>query len=742
MSPEVKTQDSDTVNSQRDGLRFRPRARIMTTLGLELINSDTVALAELVKNAFDADAQHVLIIMNGEVTKEGLIKAETGTITILDDGHGMNEYVIRDTWLEPATGFRRQSTVTPCGRRVLGEKGVGRFAAAKLGAGLELTSKTKKDEEVSLNIDWSTFDTDDKYLDEVQLALKVADGGIFGRTGSISRIWQTSIKKYLNTKNKPAFDHGTLLTITGLHNSWTPDDVENMHRALSRLVSPFQDKHIKSEFSIVLNLPERFEAKSGLIRRPDVLQRPHYRLSAEVDENGHATVLVELRDGEQCTVNQIIRNQDQDLRCGPFEIFLNVWDRDRESLGALAADLGNTKMVRDILDAAAGVSIYRDGFRVLPFGERGDDWLNLDHRRVQNPTLSLSNNQIIGYVLICRDKNPELIDQTNRQGIIDGPAFSDLRVAVLQLLQMLELERYKIRPRQERKSKGGLFDRIDLSELQSAVVSSVSSDSHIPKMVADIQKKIDDRLESVGEVLSRYHRLATLGQLIDRVVHELAQPIVAIRHASTLGTESIDGISKRNASKEPSQVLNKLKDYFMKIDRQARVANDVIRRIVPFGGRRRGRPQKYMIETAIKDAVALLREDIRSINAEVRLPSTNHEVSLDGTEIQEVLVNLLTNSLHWLKQVRKGSRIILIEVGRNDDKSLSIIVEDSGPGVSESDHDYIFDPYFTTKSNGVGLGLTIAGEIVKDYYNGTLELLSPGELGGARFRATIRKRIT
>lgn len=742
MSPEVKTQDSDTVNSQRDGLRFRPRARIMTTLGLELINSDTVALAELVKNAFDADAQYVLIIVTGEVTKEGLIEAETGTITILDDGHGMNEYVISSTWLEPATGFRRQSTVTPCGRRVLGEKGVGRFAAAKLGTGLELTSKTKNDEEVRLNIDWSTFDTDDKYLDEVQFALKIADEGIFGQTGSISRMWQTNIKKYLNTKDRPAFDHGTLLTITGLHNSWTPDDVENMHRALSRLVSPSQDKHIKSEFSIVLNLPERFDAKSGLIGRPDVLQRPHYRLSAEVDENGHATVLIELRDGEQRTINQIIRNQDQDLRCGPFEIFLNVWDRDRESLGALAADLGNTKMVRDVLDSAAGISIYRDGFRVLPFGERGDDWLNLDHRRVQNPTLSLSNNQIIGYVLICRDKNPELIDQTNRQGIIDGPAFSDLRVAVLQLLQMLEIERYRIRPRQERKSEGGLFDRIDLGELQSAVASSVPGESHIPKMVADIQKKIDDRLENVGEDLSRYHRLATLGLLIDQVVHELAQPIVAIRQASTLGTESIDGTLKRNTVTAPSRIFDKLKGYFTKIDRQARVANDVVQRIARFGGRRRGRPQKYMIETAIKDTVELLREDIKSIGAEVRLPSTNHEVSLDGSEIQEVLVNLLTNSLHWLKRVKKSSRTITIEVERNDDESLSLIVEDSGPGVQEDYRDDIFKPYFTTKPNGVGLGLSIARDIVEDYYGGTLELLSPGRLGGARLCATLKKRVT
>lgn len=733
------TQELGISTSRRDGLQFRPRARLMTTLGLELISSDTVALTELVKNAFDADAQFVMIRITGEVSEDGSIEAGTGSIQILDDGHGMDETIINNTWLEPATGFRRQLSRTQRGRRVLGEKGVGRFAAAKLGTNLELTSKTQKDEEVQLKIDWSVFDDDNKYLDEIKFVLNMTDEGIFGRMRSISKIWQDN-RKHFSTKDKPAVDHGTLLTITGLRNSWTTKDVEDVYQALSRLVSPFKDKYITSEFNIILDLPKRFDFRSGFIERLDILQRSHYKLSAEVDKDGHAIVLMELKNGEELAVNQVLYNQDQNiLRCGPFEIFLNVWDRDRESLSDLASDLGNTKTARDYLDSAAGISVYRDGFRVLPFGERGDDWLNLDHRRVQNPTQCLSNNQIIGYVLIDRDKNPNLKDQTNRQGLIDGPAFSDLQDAVLQLLQLLETKRYKIRPRQERKFKGGLFDRIDLSELQNAVVSSVPSESQIPKMVADIQREIDDRFKSVGEVLSRYHRLATLGQLIDRVVHELAQPVVAIRQASTLGTEAIDRTSNQNVDK--SQLLSKLRSYMVTINRQTRVVNDVVRRVTPFGGRKRGRSQKYMIETAIHDAVALLREDIRSIGAEVRLPNTNHEVSLDGTEIQEVLVNLLTNSIHWLKQVRKGSRVILIEVERNDDESLSLIVEDSGPGVSESDRDYIFNPYFTTKPNGIGLGLSIAGEIVEDYYGGTLELLSPGQLGGARMCATLTRRV-
>jgi len=257
-----------------------------------------------------------------------------------------------------------------------------------------------------------------------------------------------------------------------------------------------------------------------------------------------------------------------------------------------------------------------------------------------------------------------------------------------------------------------------------------------------MQERVDDRIEMVGEVLSRYHRLATLGQLVDGVVHELAQPLVAIRTAAVLGSESVDASHALGATDgRRHALLETLGGYFKTVASQSRVANDVLRRIAPFGGRRRGRPEKYVIESAIRDAVALMRQEVDSIGAEIRIPQSAHEVALDGTEFQEVVVNLLSNSLHWLRQVKKDSRVISIAVQRNADSSVSVIFEDSGPGVPGRDRDYIFDPYFTTKPNGVGLGLSIAGEIVKDYYGGDLELLSPGELGGARFRATFRKRV-
>jgi len=732
-------------SSSPEGVRLRARSRLMAIIGHELISSDVVAVTELVKNSFDADARMVLIRLTEGSDADGSVGAATGSIEILDDGHGMSEETIRETWLEPATGFRRKHLTTPDGRRVLGEKGVGRFAAAKVGGRLDLRSKAVDADEVHLAVDWSAFEDDAKYLDEIEFQFDVRQNGMFGRGSSISATWTEVAALYLDRDRPPTGERGTLLSISGLRSAWTRESVRKLELSLERLISPFDEaRDIADDFRIVLAVPEGLDHQSGLVRRPEILRKPHYKLNAAVNDSGRATVMIELRNGDEYVTERTLESARGDDRptCGPFDLRLNVWDRDTASLRELAGEVGSTTRARAALDSVSGVSVYRDGFRVLPFGEPDDDWLRLDHRRVQEPTQRLSNNQIVGYLLIGRDANPELTDQTNREGLIEGPALDDLRHSVLQLLKMLEAERYKTRPRKPRKPKSGLLDRIDLGELRNAIAVEVPADSPALTKLDEMQERVDDRIEMVGEVLSRYHRLATLGQLVDGVVHELAQPLVAIRTAAVLGSESVDASHALGATDgRRHALLETLGGYFKTVASQSRVANDVLRRIAPFGGRRRGRPEKYVIESAIRDAVALMRQEVDSIGAEIRIPQSAHEVALDGTEFQEVVVNLLSNSLHWLRQVKKDSRVISIAVQRNADSSVSVIFEDSGPGVPGRDRDYIFDPYFTTKPNGVGLGLSIAGEIVKDYYGGDLELLSPGELGGARFRATFRKRV-
>ena len=731
------------TGATRKGLRFRPRARLMSTLGRELISSEMVALLELVKNSYDADATCVVVSISGDIDTDGAIVPETGCISVLDDGHGMDEGRVVEAWLEPATPFRRQRMSRSGGRRVLGEKGVGRFAAAKLGDRMELASKADGRQEVHLQLDWEDFRDDAKYLEDIELDLQVGATEVFLPNGEADSVWRSQPDINLNDRSRPSAGHGTLIKVTNLHSRWTSQLIKELHRSLSMLVSPFaHDRGVVDDFRIFIDAPEALSAHGGEVSSADLLKRHHYSLSAEVEETGAATVLLSLKDAPDQELELIPSEvRAEGLRCGPFEMFLYVWDRDPESMRILGEELGGKKIAKDLLDSASGVSIYRDGFRVLPYGEKGDDWLGLDARRVQNPTLALSNNQIVGYILISRDDNPDLVDQSNREGLVETPALADLRQAVTTLLRRLETQRYALRPRQPKKSGHRLLETIDLTPLREAVAEAAPDDPHIQSIVDEAQRDLDDHLERVGEALSRYHRLATLGKLIDMVVHELTQPIYAIKQETSLGIQTLQNLAPEDGAAS-GRVHEELADRLATIKNQAAALDTIVKRIAPFGGRRRGRSTRYVLEQAIQETVALLAPLISSAGATVTLPPSSHEVTIDRTELQQVLVNLIENSVYWLSRSRKKAKTIAISVSQNEDSSLSVIVEDSGPGIPDDNVELIFHPYFTTKPDGGGLGLAIAGEIVEDYYGGTLELLPPGPLGGARFRATLRKRVT
>lgn len=498
------------------------------------------------------------------------------------------------------TPNRRRQQRSAAGRRTLGEKGVGRFAAAKLAGEFELISRPENSPEVTLRIDWSDFENEDSYLDQIAINWTADRPIAFASSGEVATLWRNVARHYLPGGSQPTAtarpddSRGTLLRMLGTRVTWDKKLISDLRTTLSRLISPFgAHEGLASEFTIILDVPNDFGIASGLVEPPEELHRPHYRLDATVNANGHARGEMLLKNGSTVTIDRQLVNFEGQIPicCGPFVIRLLVWDRDAESLTAIAGG-ASASSVRTILDQASGVSIYRDGFRVLPYGEGADDWLRLDLRRVQSPTRRLSNNQIVGYLLISRDENPDLVDQTNREGIVDGPALTDLRAAVRQLLLLLENERYDIRPRRKRQPAGGLLDRIDLGELRDAIAAKIPGDRAIASMVTDLQRELDNRTEKVGEVLARYHRLATLGQLIDRVVHELGQPLLASQQAAFLGLERIDSALTEDLPATYGHILTDLSRRFTTIREQSRVASDVLRRIEPFGGRRRGARRK------------------------------------------------------------------------------------------------------------------------------------------------------
>ena len=230
---------------------MRPRARLIGLIGDELISDEPVALVELVKNAYDADADKVTVKFEGEHPDR------PDKITVADNGSGMNLDTVLNAWFEPGTISKRKQERSPeKGRLYQGAKGIGRFAAARLAEFLFLESKKRGDNEgVLVLLEWGKFD-EDSYLDEIVVEYEV----------------------------RPIADlkQGTRLTLERLRKGWTADDYGELHTRLSRLISPFDEV---KDFEIVLEVPAAPEL-SGTVAPPELILQPKYHLKGKLDEEG------------------------------------------------------------------------------------------------------------------------------------------------------------------------------------------------------------------------------------------------------------------------------------------------------------------------------------------------------------------------------------------------------------------------------------------------------------------------
>ncbi|MBI5625407.1 MAG: ATP-binding protein [Elusimicrobia bacterium] len=744
--------------SGNQGSALRPRARLLRTLGEELISNEVVAIIELVKNAYDADATRVLIRFTPPLARGN------GLIEVIDNGHGMELKTIQQVWMEPATPSKRgpERRTRQFKRRYLGEKGIGRFAASRLADELEVVSRTEgAPKEVYAVFDWRQFDDDKKFLDEILVLWDTRSPADIKAGGTVELLWRKDRKR-------PAardLGHGTILRMTGLKQTWEAKQFEDLRRGLARLISPAdRGGDDKDGFEVELDLPSEFSEYSSKVVPPPILKHPHYTIKGSVNEKGAFKLtykilsegiekeakgrFVRVKDAKGRFDFRVLKEKEETedqrpsetrtIECGPFDMEMRIWDRDE--LGNVIQKTHSTiQDIRRDLDAVAGINIYRDNFRVLPYGEPKDDWLRLDIRRVQNPTLRISNNQVYGVIGISADKNPQLHDQSNREGLDENQGLADLREVITEALNQLEQLRYSTRPRvknRDRKPVGGLFSGFDLSPISAYIAKQLPDDKEAKDLVEATERAFGSQLKEIQVVLARYQRLALLGQLVDHVLHEGRQPIASIKNESQFGLSDLQGPVQL-----PRELARKLAERFGTIHKQDDVLATAFRRMEPFGGRRRGRPVQLYLEEIIRDAFAVFAGDLDRLKIRASLPLTETLVRVDPAEIQEVVINLLTNSLHWLEQTNEAKREIAVTVVRRGQEHVEISFSDSGPGVPAENRELIFEPYFTTKPDGIGLGLCIAGEIVTDYYEGSLELLDRGPLDGANFLITLRKRV-
>lgn len=679
--------------------KMRPRARLIGLLGEELISDEPVALVELVKNAFDADATKVRVAF--ELDKD----SEVTRIVIEDDGVGMSVDTVLGAWFEPGTINKKASSRSDGGRAYQGAKGIGRFASARLGDTLLLETKADSFEPVSVFLTWGEF-SDSAYLDDVQLNYSVGPA-----VGLI---------------------RGTRLTIEGLDKEkWHPEAYQRVHSRLSRLISPFSEV---DDFSIELAIPGHPDI-SGTVDTPQEIQSPKYRMAGQLDDQGllHATIQIEGNPDIRISGQQLMQAGVTPV-CGPFEFEIRAWDRDRDGLEPIAKKLGTTvALLRSTLNIYCGVSVYRDGFRVYPYGEPGNDWLQLDLRSRQRPGQNLANNQIVAAVRISRELNEQLQDRSAREGMIKNHAHDALEAWFKVIIQRLEEARYRVRPRQQAKQSDALFEAFDVSPAVAKVKEELGKDHPVTKLIEAAEVQVNVGVERVQEVFSRLLLSAGLGHMVDVVLHEIGAPLGKINRQVE--------ITKRLIQKDIKDPPPSYDDSFKKILSWSEQISGLRKRLEPHTAGRRGKATAFNVKEEVELTLSIYDALISRQKIVVKIHDSGPIVAkMSSAAFGQVIANLIDNAIYWStfkNGIGGGGRMdVYIE---NLDGGFSIAIHDDGPGVADEDADRIFESYVSNKPNGMGLGLYIARLVIEQYGRVTYEGSSVH--GGASFIAKFEKGV-
>jgi len=516
---------------------------------------------------------------------------------------------------------------------------------------------------------------------------------------------------------------------------WYENDFEALHDRLSRLISPFGEV---TDFQIDLVIPG-YPSLSGVVEPPPLTQKPKYRLEGSLGKDGKfdGKIFVDgkaVREFEK----HAVAKKNETVLCGGFEVEIRAWDRDRPGLAPymLEFNLG-LREVRRILDSYCGASIYRDGFRVHAYGEPGDDWLQLDNRSRQVPTERLANNQIIAAVRISRDGNPELIDRTTREGLVHNVAYDSLTECVVRVLALLEAERYRRRPREEAKpaEKNTLFEVFDLSPVVEEADRQLGKQHPISQLVRQSDTEIREGVQRLQEHYSRLLMTAGVGQMIDLVIHEIGAPIGRANREVANLERKLEKWLQQDAREEAIRSLTAIKGWLEQI-----VA--LRSRLDPKTAGLRGRSTSFDVAEEIQGNLMLFESLLarQKITPTVRAPKQPVVVHMMRSALGQILANLIDNSIYWLTRHHGDGAGGKIDIQlKSIEHGFRIIFCDDGPGVAEEDRDRVFDPYFTTKHNGMGLGLYIARQVIERY--GGLIYRDNCELSGTCFEAAFERNV-
>ena len=692
------------INETEITAKFKPRARLLLQLGDQLIKNESIALLELAKNAYDADASKVDIVMHHPDS------IENGYIEIEDDGFGMTADIVENVWLEPGSSYKQEQFIqrkeTPKYKRLpIGEKGIGRFGAHKLGNIIEMTTKSAESDEVFVRIDWNNF-AEHRYLEEIPIKIIVRD----------------KPKHFTNGKT------GTRIVIHGFRKPWERGTAREVKRAITSLTSPFDTI---DSFTPSFEIPDKSDWFDGILDWEGVRDYSLFQFDATLQ--GPSITAFSYKFTPWNTMTKL-RERSADISDSIVENYTSIRDSEenpvdlsRHNIGTIRFrgyifDLDTFVMKMGVSDKSGfkkylktngGIRVFRDKLRVYDYGEPENDWLSLDYRRFQQPTKAISNNLVVAAIDLNRDESSDLEEKTNREGFVSNEAYIAFKNAILHVIDLVEILRQT--DKKKLKEIYGATPKTEpvmslLGEAQRYIDEKVADNEvkteikkYLVKIERDYQLVTDNLLKAAGAGLNMsvvVHEIEKIIYEVDKVLKaENASPraLKLVQHLSSL----VDGYADliRRSDQENEIVTNVINQAVFNTEYRLESHNIVL-------------TKQYLVNPSIKNLRCKMARNL-----------------MIGT-----IMNLIDNSIYWLdqKQYKKiekkeeFTKRLFIDVVTDDD-FIKIIVADNGTGILLPTEE-ITEPFVTGKKNGagMGLGLHIASEVMIAQ-GGNISFPEPGD---------------
>lgn len=673
--------------------QFRFSTDILSRLGEELNPNPDQGILELVKNSYDADSIKCIIELS-DTSSPG------GTIHIIDDGDGMDLEGIRNGWLLLGKSNKIVRGNSSLGRFPAGSKGLGRLAALRMGKIARLITRPKNQpgQQYELVIDWSLYDK----------AIVVED-----------------VELIIDLIQIPPDDkHGTEIFIENLKVPVDRSEIRRLARNLILLADPFGDNPVG--FKPQLIAPEFTDLEKLVEKR--YFSDSEYHLHSELNEEGFASAVVEDWKGQvlfSADHTELTAGRLQlPYRCPPAKFDLWVYLLDAATFSTRSTTIGE---VRTWLNEFGGVHLYENGLRVAPYGNPGNDWLDMNLRRARSPEERPSTNTVIGRVSISNN-DQTLLQKTDRSGFIEGDSFFELRLFAQDSMEWLANRRMEIakQRRAEEQVKNKQQTRrtkTQLDQIVQHVPPSVKKE--LEKAITAYDRSREKEVRDLKKEVQLYRTLSTAGITAVTFAHESSgNPIKVIRQSIL----AIERRAKNQLGEKYEPFLQRPVEGIKKSLDGLEVLGSATLRLVDHEKRRTGRVE---LNTVIINVLDTFKPFFAGRDVQVKKELCAGTPFIRGSEaaIESIITNLINNSLAAFENANVIQRKLFILTSTETD-IFTLRVIDNGPGIKGISLRDIWLPGKSTRPNGTGLGLSIVRDTVLDL-GGKVDARTTSELGGA-----------